>query len=105
MSEQMARRFHEAYERLAPEFGYETRVGTRTFDPESANGKLMAAVCAEVMGEALAQVAALREALARALDRCRTCRGTGATFTLRKPCPECSGDRAALADMRAAAVD
>jgi len=44
----LARRFHEAYERLAPSFGYETRKETRAFDPESANGKLMIAVCAEL---------------------------------------------------------
>lgn len=41
--------FHEAYERLAPSFGYETRTETREFDPESKNGKLMVAVCAELL--------------------------------------------------------
>ena len=41
----MAQFFHEAYERLAPQFGYETRAETRVFDPESANGRLMIAVC------------------------------------------------------------
>lgn len=46
-AEQMAKRFHETYERLAPLFGYETRAETRAFDPESANGKLMIAVCAD----------------------------------------------------------
>lgn len=46
-----ARRFHEAYERLAPSFGYETRKETRAFDPESPNGKLMIAVCGEVGNE------------------------------------------------------
>lgn len=44
----LARRFHEAYERLAPSFGYETRTETRVFDPESKNGRLMVAVCAEI---------------------------------------------------------
>ena len=44
----VARRFHETYERLAPSFGYETRHETRVFDPESPNGKLMIAVCAEI---------------------------------------------------------
>lgn len=42
----VARRFHETYERLAPQFGYETRAETRAFDPDSANGRLMIAVCA-----------------------------------------------------------
>jgi hypothetical protein len=44
-----AERFHEAYERLAPSFGYATREDTRAFDPESANGKLMIAVCSEML--------------------------------------------------------
>jgi hypothetical protein len=44
----LAVRFHETYERLAPSFGYETRTDTRTFDPESKNGKLMVAVCREL---------------------------------------------------------
>lgn len=44
----LALRFHEAYERLAPSFGYETRTDTRAFDPESKNGKLMIAACAEL---------------------------------------------------------
>lgn len=44
----LAKRFHEVYERLAPSFGYETRTETRVFDPESKNGRLMVAVCAEL---------------------------------------------------------
>jgi hypothetical protein len=50
--EQMARLFHDAYERLAPQFGYETRKGTRAFDPSTPNGKLMIATCAEVLAAA-----------------------------------------------------
>lgn len=46
---ELAIQFHETYERLAPEFGYATREDTREFDPESANGKLMIAVCAELI--------------------------------------------------------
>jgi len=45
----LALRFHETYERLAPSFGYETRTDTRAFDPESKNGRLMVAVCAELL--------------------------------------------------------
>ena len=41
--------FHDTYERLAPSFGYETREETRKFDPESPNGRLMVAVCEEVL--------------------------------------------------------
>ena len=44
----LARKFHEAYERLAPRHGYKTQLATRTFDPDSSNGKLMIAVCAEI---------------------------------------------------------
>lgn len=47
--EQLARNFHETYEALAPSFGYETRPETREFDPLSANGKLMIAVCAVIL--------------------------------------------------------
>ena len=49
----LAERFHEAYERLAPSFGYETRPETTVFNPSSANGRLMLAVCAEIQKEAL----------------------------------------------------
>lgn len=48
-SEELARRFHDTYERLAPSFGYETRPETRDFDPASSNGRLMIAVCAELL--------------------------------------------------------
>jgi hypothetical protein len=46
--EKLARQFHDTYERLAPQFGYETRADTKAFDPTSPNGRLMTAVCAEV---------------------------------------------------------
>jgi hypothetical protein len=43
--------FHESYERLAPVFGYETRTETRCFDPTTPNGRLMIAVCGELLNE------------------------------------------------------
>ena len=46
---ELAIRFHEVYERLAPSFGYETRPDTREFDPDSKNGRLMVAVCGELL--------------------------------------------------------
>jgi hypothetical protein len=46
---QLAEMFHERYERLAPHFGYETRKETRVFDPASNNGRLMIAVCDEIL--------------------------------------------------------
>lgn len=51
----LARLFHATYERLAPSFGYKTRTDTREFDPESNNGRLMIAVCGEVLGRAEAE--------------------------------------------------
>jgi len=50
---QLAERFHEVYERLAPSFGYETRTETRRFDPDSKNGRLMIATCTELLQDAL----------------------------------------------------
>lgn len=47
--EDLAILFHDTYERLAPSFGYETREDTRKFDENSPNGKLMMAVCEEVL--------------------------------------------------------
>lgn len=44
----LARLFHDTYEKLAPLFDYETRTDTREFDPDSRNGQLMIAVCAHV---------------------------------------------------------
>jgi hypothetical protein len=61
----LARQFHEAHERLAPQFGYETRTETRAFDPESPNGRLMIAVCAEIAERAEAD----RDDALRMLDR------------------------------------
>lgn len=46
---ELAMLFNETYERLAPEFGYTTREETREFDPGSPNGRLMIAVCDELL--------------------------------------------------------
>jgi hypothetical protein len=45
---EIAKQFHEVYERRAPEFGYETRPETKAFDADSPNGRLMIAVCQEI---------------------------------------------------------
>jgi len=77
----MARAFHAAYERLAPQFGYETRQETRDFDRSTPNGQLMVAVCREVVlssiDAALAaerqradKAAAERDGLRGALHQC-----------------------------------
>lgn len=48
-AERFARRMHETYERLAPQFHYETRPETREFNPDSVNGRLMIAVANEML--------------------------------------------------------
>jgi hypothetical protein len=48
-AEKLARQFHETYEKLAPQFGYETREETRDFDATTPNGRLMVAVCGEIL--------------------------------------------------------
>ena len=53
--EKIARLFHNTYEELAPQFGYETREDTKEFDPESKNGKLMLEVWERVVKEILQQ--------------------------------------------------
>lgn len=42
---ELAKLFHDTYERLAPEYGYKTREDTKEFDPFSPNGRLMIEVC------------------------------------------------------------
>jgi hypothetical protein len=44
----LAEKMHNLYESLAPKYGYETRLDTKSFDPNSPNGKLMCAVLEEV---------------------------------------------------------
>jgi hypothetical protein len=51
---EMAILFHDTYEQLAPQFGYETREDTREFDEHSPNGQLMISVC-EVVKERMVQ--------------------------------------------------
>lgn len=46
---ELARFFHDTYERLAPDYGYKTRKDTRMFNASSPNGELMIAVCEEVI--------------------------------------------------------
>ena len=48
-AKELAILFHEIYERLAPQFGYETHTETRKFNENSSNGKLMIAVCQEIL--------------------------------------------------------
>lgn len=56
VGERWARLFHDKYEGLAPSFGYETRTDMKIFIPDSPNGKLMQAVCSEIMNAQLDEV-------------------------------------------------
>ena len=47
--EELAILFHNKYELLAPKFNYETKIETKKFNKDSDNGKLMIAVCKEVL--------------------------------------------------------
>ena len=55
--EALAQRFHEAYERLAPSFGYETREASAKpwGDVPERNRSLMIAVCAEIADSVTAE--------------------------------------------------
>lgn len=68
MSETTAKAFHEAYERLAPSFGYTTRVESAVpwGEVPDQNRLLMIAVTDEVVGGLEAEVGRLREALREA---------------------------------------
>ncbi len=50
-AEQLAQKFHETYERLAPSFGYETRKASAVpwADVPERNKALMVAVCGEIL--------------------------------------------------------
>ena len=49
-------KFHKYYERLAPNYGYETRKDTKEFDFNSNNGKLMYATVNEIISPLLQKV-------------------------------------------------
>ena len=50
-AEALAKRFHEAYERLAPQYGYKTRKESAVEwkDVPTDNKNLMIAVCSEIL--------------------------------------------------------
>jgi len=62
-TDELARQFHDRYEEIAPLYGYATRNDTRVFDPDSLNGRLMRAVCLQVVGPIIAERDALRDAI------------------------------------------
>ena len=62
--------FHNTYEMLAPQFGYETRKDTKQFDFDSPNGKLMYATIERIMLPILKENQQLKEQL-EASERAR----------------------------------
>ena len=71
-ADQLAQRFHETYERLAPSFGYETRKDSAVpweSVPEK-NRKLMVAVCAELLPAARPGGEETLSRLRKAVDAC-----------------------------------
>ncbi len=56
-AEQLAKLFHETYERLAPEFGYETRTESAVpwEDVPENNKNLMIATCEVILSHGLNQ--------------------------------------------------
>jgi hypothetical protein len=93
--ETTARRFHEAYERLAPSFGYETRRESAVpwEDVPEANRRLMIAVASEVMGSGSQAVAG---------DRVRTALHRIANWQTHGPLQQ--RDAVAMADLARAAL-
>jgi hypothetical protein len=72
-NEQLAQRFHELYEELAPRYGYETREESRKpwADVPPQNKALMEMVCARMLKELQLDQAAY-DALAAQLDEAQT---------------------------------
>lgn len=54
-------KFHNTYERLAPNYGYKTRKNTKEFDFNSNNGKLMYATVSEIISPLLQKVEQLEK--------------------------------------------
>lgn len=54
-AERLAQRFHETYERLAPDYGYTTRRDSAVpwADVPEQNKRLMIAVCAEILADGI----------------------------------------------------
>lgn len=46
---QLAEKFYEIYERIAPLYNYETNHKTKVFNPNSENGMVMIATCDEIL--------------------------------------------------------
>jgi hypothetical protein len=71
-------KFHELYEKYAPEYGYETKETTKIFDASSPNGKLMIRVCREIEAENDMEIGTLTKGLRNVLyqghnDDCLFC--------------------------------
>lgn len=58
---EIAKEFHDTYEKLASEYTYETREDTKVFDINSNNGKLMYATVNEIVSPILKENKILKE--------------------------------------------
>ncbi|KKL53174.1 hypothetical protein LCGC14_2278090 [marine sediment metagenome] len=80
---ELALSFHILYERLAPEYDYKTQKATKKFDENSANGKLMIAVCNELLPNLRARIKQLEDTFKHyhdhgsKRDRTDTCKECG----------------------------
>jgi len=69
-TEEMAELFHSTYERLAPQYGYETRSGSAVpwGQVPAKNKALMVAVCDVVLAEVLAKIDKLDNTIENMID-------------------------------------
>lgn len=74
-AEQLAQKFHEAYERLAPEHSYQTRKASAVpwADVPANNKALMIAVCNEILTK---ELTARHSTVEEALEECKKWRLT-----------------------------
>ena len=86
--EELAKRFHETYERLAPSFGYETRKESAKpwADVPENNKRLMIAVCGEIISWSAIPLVRARQRirLARALSETRRAEAEAVISALNK---------------------
>jgi hypothetical protein len=78
-AEKLAQQFHETYERLAPQFGYETRKESAKpwSDVPDQNKQLMIAVCGEIIIEFFTTIPAQDEEKTKAMRSLCTFEGCG----------------------------
>ena len=66
---EITKKFHDTYEKLSKEYGYETREDTKVFDINSNNGKLMYATVNEIVSPILKENQELKKQLENANEK------------------------------------